>query len=282
MLNSFQTKSRTLFNELQLATRMSTWLCDFVMSARPQQDLCLLGDYLSVLMMTIHNQAGAFMGFVSEPYFATLNGVFSLLQNTHMSDHCILLNETAAMDAVIERFADMTVMTLDDPHIVLPHIREEQQQRLPFFFTSKRFQRVFMASKYCQKHVIPKVMHLCCTKDKAQLTRQVNTLTFAFQGKLFFDQYKTLPDSSPLIDSFLDVAANDKELFHEVLNNIFEGMSATISNFYTSLDSVCSLSMLLLLRHLFHVLFLDRFRTLQMGTSARSSVRWNRLVSLQS
>ena len=227
---------------------------DFVMSPIPQQDLCLLGDYLSALVINTHDQAEALMGFISEPYFATLYGVFSLLQNSHMCDHCILLNETPAMDGVIERFADMTVMTMDDPHIVLPHIREEQQQRLPFFFTHPRFLRVVLGSKFCQKHLIPTILRLCCTKDKAQLTRQVNTLTLAFQGMLFFDQHTALPETSVLVDSFREVATNHKDMFHEVLNNIFEGMNATISNFYTSLDSVCCLlSFFFFVEQCFHV-----------------------------
>lgn len=217
------------------------WMRNFIMSPRPQQDLCLFGEYLSTMVMNAHKYAEALMGFISEPYFAALYGTFSLLQNSHLSDHCILMNETEAMDTVIERFADMTVMTMDNPHIVLPHIREEQQQRLPFFFTHPRFQRVVLRSPYCQKHLIPTLLRLCCTKDKAQLTRQVNTLTLAFQGMLFFDQHSALPETSVLVDSFREFATNDRERFHEVLNNIFEGMNATISNFYTSLDSVCAL-----------------------------------------
>lgn len=282
MLNSFHQKTRLLFNELQLASRMSTWMCDFATSHRSQQDLCLLGDYLSATVMNLYIHAKALIGFVSEPFFATLYGVFSLLQSSGLCRNSILLNETTAMDTVIERFANMTVMTMNDPHIVLPHIREQQQQRLPAFFTHPRFKRVVMASKYCQKHLVPTVLRLCCTKDKAQLTRQANTLTLAFQGLLLFDQPAASPDTSAFVDSFRDVAANDKELFYEVLNNIFEGTNATISNFYTSLDSVCFRFLLMTTFLFFHVfLSLNRFRTHQVAMNARFNVLWKRLASLQ-
>ena len=193
--------------------------------------------YLSTWIINGSKRMGPLFGFISEPYIFTVQRVFYILQAPFLRSFHFL--DSPQAESSVSQFLMQSLMALNDTRIVLPHLREGQQHALLTCIANQRINLFLSKNEYCCEHLVPEIIRLSSTKDKAQISRQVGMLLSLFQGMLLFDSSEVLPGTDVFVKSFQDFAVSDHDTFFEMVNNIIGGINATVTNLYTSIDSVC-------------------------------------------